>query len=203
MIQHILINFQPNEYNQELHYYPFTINLDRWVGSLNTLDDLCNKVCIPNKTKDLNLSVFNIIIRKVLTNHVSCECKCKFDGWKFNSNQKWNNVKCRYECKKHMCEKDYNGNPATCSWKNGKYLATVINSSVITCDEIIEPEETKTFPKNIICEIKRFYISVAFLLITIALLTSFGVYLCLVKYKAKPKHFLPYYVTNDKLIIVF
>ena len=26
-----------------------------------------------------------------LTKHVSCECKCKFDGRKFNSNQRWNN----------------------------------------------------------------------------------------------------------------
>ena len=25
-------------------------------------------------------------------------------------------------------------------------------------------------------------------------------YICLIKYKAKQKHLLPYYVTNDKLI---
>ena len=28
---------------------------------------------------------------KALTNHISCECKCKFDGRKCNLNQKWNN----------------------------------------------------------------------------------------------------------------
>ena len=33
-------------------------------------------------------------------------------------------------------------NPATCSCKNGKYLPSIIDGSVITCDEIIE--ETKT-----------------------------------------------------------
>ena len=27
---------------------------------------------------------------KTLTKHVSCKCKCKFDGRKCNSNQKWN-----------------------------------------------------------------------------------------------------------------
>ena len=37
---------------------------------------------------------------KTLTKHISCECKCKFDGRKCNSNQKWNNDKCRCECKK-------------------------------------------------------------------------------------------------------
>ena len=38
---------------------------------------------------------------KTLTKHISCECKCKVDGRKCNSNEKWNNDKCRCECKKH------------------------------------------------------------------------------------------------------
>ena len=37
------------------------IDLDRCVGSCNTLNDLSNKACVPNKTEDLNLSVFNMI----------------------------------------------------------------------------------------------------------------------------------------------
>ena len=37
-------------------------------------------------------------------------------------------------------------NPVTCSCKNGKCLPSIIDNSVITCDEIIE--ETKTVPKN-------------------------------------------------------
>ena len=37
--------------------------------------------------------------------HVSSECKCKFDGRKCNSNQKWNNSKCWYECWKNICAK--------------------------------------------------------------------------------------------------
>ena len=35
-----------------------------------------------------------IIEQKTLTEYVSCECNCKFDGRKYNSNQKWNNHKC-------------------------------------------------------------------------------------------------------------
>ena len=31
---------------------------------------------------------------KILTKDVSCECKCKFDERKCNSNQKWNNDEC-------------------------------------------------------------------------------------------------------------
>ena len=33
MIQHTLINLHPNEYNQELDYYPFLAKLNRWVES--------------------------------------------------------------------------------------------------------------------------------------------------------------------------
>ena len=92
MTQPVVINLNPNEYNQELHCYPFTVKLDRCNGSCNTLNDLFNKVCVPNKTEDLNLSVFNMITEinksKTLTKHVPCECKCKFDGTKCNSDQK-------------------------------------------------------------------------------------------------------------------
>ena len=73
------------------HYYPFTVKLDRCVGSCNTLNDLFNKVCVPSKTEDLNLSVFIMVSRinelKTITKQISCECKCRFDGRKCNSDQ--------------------------------------------------------------------------------------------------------------------
>ena len=56
-----LINLHPNEYSQEFHYYPFLVKLDRCFESCNTVIDLFNKACIPNKIEDLNLSVFNMI----------------------------------------------------------------------------------------------------------------------------------------------
>ena len=36
--------------------------------------------------------------------------------------------------------------PCTCSCEDGKYLESIIDDSVITCDEIIE--ETKIIPTN-------------------------------------------------------
>ena len=60
-IQPALINLHPNEYSQELHYYQFALKLDRYVGSFNSLNDSSNKVCVPNKTKDLKVHVFNMI----------------------------------------------------------------------------------------------------------------------------------------------
>ena len=59
--QSVFINLRPNEYSQESHYYPFAVKLDRCVASCNTLSDLSNKACVPNKIEDLNLNIFNMI----------------------------------------------------------------------------------------------------------------------------------------------
>ena len=61
MIQPFLIKLYPNECSQELHYYLSAANLDRCVESCNTLNDLSNRVYVPNKTENLNFNVFNII----------------------------------------------------------------------------------------------------------------------------------------------
>ena len=83
MTQSTLINLHPNKCSQEFHYYPFAVKLDKCVGSCKILNDLSNKVCVPDKTEDLNLTMFNMITgineSKTLTNHISCECKCRFD----------------------------------------------------------------------------------------------------------------------------
>ena len=60
-IQPTFINLHPNECSQEFHYYPFTVKLDKFVESCNTINDLSTKVCVPNKTENLNLGVFNMI----------------------------------------------------------------------------------------------------------------------------------------------
>ena len=87
-----LINLHPTEYSQGLRYYSFAVNLDRCVRTCNTLNELSNTAYAPNKTEDLNLSVFNMIARtnelKILIKCTSCKCKCKFDGRKCNSNQR-------------------------------------------------------------------------------------------------------------------
>ena len=75
------------------------------------------------------------------------EMECKFDGKKCDSNPSWNNNKCWCECKKHICGKEYIWSPASYSCKHSKYLASIIDNSAITCDEIIE-EETKTVTTN-------------------------------------------------------
>ena len=90
-IQRTLNNLHPNEYDQELRYYPFAVKLVRCVGSCNILSDLSNKVCVPNKTEGLSVHIFNMITGKIeskIAKHVSCKCHCR----KCNSNQKFNNA---------------------------------------------------------------------------------------------------------------
>ena len=128
----------------------------------------------PNKTEDLNLSEFNMVRgineSKTLIKHISFDCKCKFDRKKRNSDQCQNKDKFRCECEKHhICEKESVSNPSTCIFENGKYLASTMDDSVITCDEAIEShdEETKTSPinfneKNIICKTQNSYVLMFF-----------------------------------------
>ena len=73
-----------------------------------------------------------------------------------------------------MCAKiDYTWNPSTCTCGNGKYLESITDNSVVTCDENIGTvwsEPTKTMPINFNYKkaTYKFYILLALLvLITI------------------------------------
>ena len=37
------------------------VSLDKFNGNSNTLDDLCSRTCLLNKTKDRKLNVFSMI----------------------------------------------------------------------------------------------------------------------------------------------
>ena len=66
---------------------------------------MCSK-----QIENLNLSMFNMITKvnqpKASRKHISCECQCRFDGRKCNSDEWWENDKCQCEFKKrHVCKK--------------------------------------------------------------------------------------------------
>ena len=113
--------------------------------------------------------------------------------------------------KRHICKKYYIWNPAPCSCENEKYLASIMDESAVTCDEIIDvnaeansnnevksyEKKTKIIPNNKICETKSFHISPGFLLITIALLIAVIIYP--IKYTGKQKNLLSFNATNNKI----
>ena len=107
-------------------------------------------------------------------------------GKKCNSYQWWNSNKWLCVCKKrHVYEKDYILDPATFSCQNVKYLEIIMDdsSSWMTKEQIL---------------IKKFLLT--FFLTTIALLIAVSIYYCLIKYRAKWKHLLPFHNTNNELV---
>ena len=67
--------------------------------------------------------------------------------------------------KRHVCDKDYVSNPATCNCENGKYLANIMHDSAIMCDKIIESyEKEKNFiEKKATCNVQKLYFLLSFL----------------------------------------
>ena len=47
----------------ELNYYPLMVSLDKRSGSYNVGDEFSIKTCLPSKTKDVNVKVFNMITK--------------------------------------------------------------------------------------------------------------------------------------------
>ena len=79
----------------ELRYYSFIISLDKCSRSYNILSP---QICVPKETKDINIKVVNMITNKndakAMTKHICFDCKCKFNGTAWISNQKWNKKTC-------------------------------------------------------------------------------------------------------------
>ena len=78
--------------------------------------------------------------------------KCKFSTTICNSNQKWNNKTCQFECKSyHKCEKDYSWNPGGCICKKSEYLKSIADTSMTECNEVItNMDNVSTKKTNII-----------------------------------------------------
>ena len=83
-------------------------------------------------------------------------------------------------------EKDYVWNSATCNFENGKYLASIMDDSLIMCDEVINAYDKTNFnEKRATCKTQNFYILLPYLLITTALLIAVSIYCYLRKYQVK------------------
>ena len=84
-------------------FYPFTIKTSKCSSNCNNINDPYAKMCVPDVVKDLNVKVFNLMSRTNETRHIkwheTCKCICRLDAIVCNNNQRWNNDKCRCECK--------------------------------------------------------------------------------------------------------
>ena len=112
------------------------VKSDRCVGSCNTLNDLSNKVYIPNKREDLNLSVFNMI---TCINEWKMLIKDTYMNLMEQNVSQINGeitVNVDVSVKTIIYVKKIVKSPATCNCENGKYLASIMDDSLITDDSV-------------------------------------------------------------------
>ena len=114
--------------SNEPAFYPFSIKTSECSGSCNNINDSYAKICVPDVVKNLNVKVFNLILRTNETRHMKwheiCKCECRLDARVCNNKQRWNDDKCRCECKdlidKGVCDKRYTWNPSICECECAK-----------------------------------------------------------------------------------
>ena len=126
-----------NEGVGEVLFYPYNVLVNKCSGSCNTLDNPMSKICIRKIIKNINMKVYNFLMRlnetRNLLWHESCKCVCKLSSSVCNNKQVWNNDTCRCDCNEDFagiisCAKGYTWNPSTCEcqcdeWcKQGQYL---------------------------------------------------------------------------------
>ena len=126
-----------NEGVDEVLFYPYKVLVNKSGGSCNTFDNPMSKICIPKIIKNVNMQVYNFLMRLNETHnvlwHESCKCVCKLSSSVCNNKQIWNDDTCRCDCNEDFagiinCAKGYMLNPSTCEcqcdkWcKQGQYL---------------------------------------------------------------------------------
>ena len=94
--------FDVNERVGEALFYPYNVQVNKCGGSCNTLDDPMAKICVPNIIKNVNMKVYNFLMRLNETRK-----------------QIWNSDTCRCDCNEDFadiinCAKGYTWNPSTC-----------------------------------------------------------------------------------------
>ena len=62
-------------------FYPFSIKTSKCSGNCNNIDDPYPNICVSDVAKDLNIKVFNLMLRTNETRHIkwheTCKCICR------------------------------------------------------------------------------------------------------------------------------
>ena len=114
-------------------FYPLSIKVNKCSRDCININDPMAKLCVPNIVKDMNIKVFNLLERinetRKIVWHETCKCVCRLTSAICNDRQKWNENKCKCECKEDLidkitCDKGYMWNPSTCSCECDRYCET-------------------------------------------------------------------------------
>ena len=109
-------------------FYSFSVKINRYSGNCNNINDPYAKIYVPDTVKNFNVKAFNLMSRTNETRHIkwnkSCKCICRLNWIICNGKQRWNEDKCRCECKelidKGVCNKGFIWNPSNCECKCDK-----------------------------------------------------------------------------------
>ena len=159
----VSMNNQECEIRAEIIFCPYSIKINRCKGSCKTINHPYAKICVPNLIKYINVKVFSLLSRTKETKHIkwykTCKYQCKLDASICNNKQRWNDDKCRCECKeltdKGTCDKGFIGNPSNCEfecdkscdigeyldYKNCRCRKKIIDKLVEECSENIDGNE--------------------------------------------------------------
>ena len=65
-------------------FYPYSIKINKYKGSCNTINNPYPKICVPDQIKNTNVKVFNLLSRTNEARHVkwykTCKCKSGLDS---------------------------------------------------------------------------------------------------------------------------
>ena len=176
-------------------FHPFSIKISKCSGNWNNNNDPYAKICLPDVIKNLNVKVFNLMLRTNETRfiewHETCKCICRLDWIICNSKQQWNEDKCRCEYKKlidkGICDKGYIWYPSICECECdktcdiGEYLdysnckfRKKIDKLIDECTETIEevtlakitPENENSYYKCMSCKVYIVFMIVVFTIFT-------------------------------------
>ena len=117
-----------NVNNNNPIFYLFSIKTSKCSSNCNNINDPYAKICVPDVVKDLDVKVFNLMLRtnetKNIKWHETCKCICRLDAIVCNNKQRWNEDKCRCKCKelidKDVCDKTFIWNPSNCECECNK-----------------------------------------------------------------------------------
>ena len=149
-----------NVHRDEPVIFQFSIETSKCSGSCNKINYPYAKICVSDIVKNLDAKVFNLMSRTNETRfiewHETCKYEFKFGENACNNKQRWNENKCRCECKelidKGVCDKGFIWNPSNCEcecdkacdvgeyldYENCKCRKKLVDKLVDECTETVE-----------------------------------------------------------------
>ena len=74
-------------------FYPYSVLVNKCSGNCNYINNPCNKSCVPDVVKNINIKTLSLMSRTNETRHVSwhktCAWKCRLDASICNDRQCW------------------------------------------------------------------------------------------------------------------